>query len=310
MSLNILVIRQKLLLKILIVALLALIYTFLYFVIYKPKKLFKRHSQDIFSPSHKTFIEAHRGVIKEIFQNTLESFQKVLEYNIESLETDAWLSKDNVLILLHGSISSNLKGFYNSRDNATELTWKQLSKYRTIRDNLKMPRLSDLFELTKNKVFINLEIKDPRVNLVFPKVIELIEKYNFFDQIAISSYSYGYYYKIKEYNKRNNKNLTFGFLYYKTEEKYYNYNHTGNSLNIYWPYASKTVCDKAHKNGMAIMAWFLPHQKESNELYKQLIENGVDVICCNDPVKAKKFRDNYYIKKMFVKIFSSLYKLF
>jgi len=308
MSLKFLVKRQKLLFKLLNFTLLLCI--FLYFVKYKPNKILKRHSQDIFSPSHKTFIEAHRGINREIFQNTLESFQKVLKYNIESLETDTWLSKDNVLILLHGNNVSSLKGFYNSHGKAKELTWKQLSQYRTIRDNLKMPRLSDLFKLTKNKVFINLEIKDPRVNLVFPKVIELIEKYNFFDQITISSYFYGYYYKIKEYNKKNNKNLTFGFLYFKTKEKYYNYHHKGNSLNIYWPHASKRVCDKAHKNGMAVMAWFLPRQKENNRLYKKLIENGVDVICCNEPVKAKRFRDNYYNRNIFVKIFNTLYRIF
>lgn len=91
--------------KILITLLLITLHIFLVFVIKKnnSNNQFKRHSQDIFSRSHKTFIEAHRGVVKEVFQNTLESFQKVLKYNIESLETDAWLSKDKVLILLHGS---------------------------------------------------------------------------------------------------------------------------------------------------------------------------------------------------------------
>jgi len=292
--------------KILIALLLISLYIFLLFVIKKinSNNQFKRHSQDIFSRSHKTFIEAHRGVVKEVFQNTLESFQKVLKYNIESLETDTWLSKDKVLILLHGSQYSHLKGYYNYWGKATDLTWKQLSKYRTIRGKLKMPRLSDLFKLAKDKIFINLEIKDPRVNLVFPKIIELIEKYNFFDQISISSFHHGYYYKIQEYNKRKLKKLTFGFLYFKLRKKrYFNFYHRGNSLNIYWPYASKRVCDKAHKNGMAVMAWFLLNDKENNYIYKKLIENGVDVICCNDPVKAKIFRDNYYNQTKFVKKF-------
>jgi len=61
---------------------------------------------------------------------------------------------------------------------------------------------------------------------------------------------------------------------------------------------------------MAVMAWFLPRQKENNRLYKKLIENGVDVICCNEPVKAKRFRDNYYNRNIFVKIFNTLYRIF
>ena len=174
-----------------------------------------------------------------------------------------------------------------------------------------MPKLSDLFKLAKNKVFINLEIKDPRVDKVFPQLIKLIEKYDFFDQITISSYHFDYYNKIEEYNKKKHKNLTFGFLYFKTKEIYYNYTYKGSSLNLYWPYANKNVCDKAHKNGIAVMAWFLTHEKENDKIYQKLIENGVDVICCNDPVKAKKFRDNYYIslRYFFIKIFNTLYKL-
>ena len=81
------------------------------------------------------------------------------------------------------------------------------------------------------------------------------------------------------------------------------------SLNLYWLYASKSVCDKAHKNGIAVMAWFLSNERENDEIYKKLIENGVDVICSNDPVKAKKFRDNYYnnLRYFFVKMLSTLY---
>ena len=281
-------VKEKYLFKILIVVLLISLYIFILFLIDNSNKIVKRHPHDVFSPSHKTFIESHRGVNREIFQNTLESFKKVIEYNIESLEADTWLSKDNILIILHGSRGSHLNGFYNNSGAATNLTWKELSSYRTIRNNLKMPRLSDLFELTKNKVFINLEIKDPRIDKVFPKVIELIEKYDFFDQIALSSFHFGYYDKIEEYNKQNKRNLTFGFLYFRAKEIYYNYSHKGSSLNLYWPYASKRVCDKAHKNGIAVMVWFLLRDRENDEIYKKLIENGVDVICSNDPVKAKK----------------------
>ena len=295
--------------KILIAVLLISLYIFILFIINNFNKILKRHPHDIFTPSHKTFIEGHCGVIKEIFPNTLESFKKVIEYNIESLETDTWLSKDNILIILHGSRGSYLNGFYNYSGEATNLTWKELSSFRTIRSNLKMPRLSDLFELAKNKVFINLEIKDSRIDKVFPRIIELIEKYDFFDQISLSSGHFGYYDKIEEYNKKNQRNLTFGFLYFRTNETYYNYSHKGSSLNLYWPYASKRVCDKAHKNGIAVMAWFLLSDKENDEVYKKLIENGVDVICSNEPVKAKKFRDNYYnnLSYFFQKIFSTLY---
>ena len=63
---------------------------------------------------------------------------------------------------------------------------------------------------------------------------------------------------------------------------------------MYWSDATKEVCDKAHENSMAVMAWFGLADEENTEIYKQLINNGVDIICCNVPLLARKFRDNYY----------------
>ena len=252
-----------------------------------------RHSNDIFS-SHKTFIETHRGINREIFQNTLEAFSRAIQYDIESFETDVWLTKDNVLVILHGGDGGNLEGYYDHPGIVTELTWDELSTYRTIEDNLPMPRLIDVMELTKNKIFMNLEIKDPRTNLVFPYVVKLIEDYNFFDEIAISSFHHEYYDLIEEYNNNHEKKIIFGFIYHKNEINKFDYSKKGNSLNVYWTNATKEVCEKAHQNGMAVMAWFGLNDEENSDIYNQLIDNGVDIICCNVPLLAKKFRDNYY----------------
>ena len=117
-----------------------------------------RHSQDIFS-LHKTFIESHRGVNREIFQNTLKAVEKAIEYGIESIETDVWLTKDNVAVILHGGTKGELEGYYNCKGFVRKLTWEKLSKCRTIEDNLPMPKLEEMMELTKDKIFMNLEIK-------------------------------------------------------------------------------------------------------------------------------------------------------
>ena len=63
---------------------------------------------------------------------------------------------------------------------------------------------------------------------------------------------------------------------------------------MYWSDETKEVCDKAHKNGMAVIAWLRLADGENTEIYKQLINNGVDAICGNVPLLARKFRDNYY----------------
>jgi glycerophosphoryl diester phosphodiesterase len=257
-----------------------------------PKKLIS--ISDIYS-NKKTIIESHRGINREIFENTLEAFWRALNYGIESLETDVWLSKDNVLVIYHGfGDKGDLEPLYNERGNITDKTWKELSSYRTKYDDLKMPKLKDVLILAKNRIFLNLEIKDPRADLVWPRLIKLIEKYDFFDQIALSSFHHEYYPKIEEYNNNHEKKLVFGFLYHQNEKSIFDYTKKGHSLNIYWTDATKEVCDKAHENGMAIQSWFKLTDVETTEIYKQLIKNGADIICCNSPLLAKKYRDSYY----------------
>ena len=120
-----------------------------------------------FINSHKMIIESHRGMNKEVFENTLEAFSKAIKHNIDCIETDVWLTKDKILAIVHGKgVWGNIKRWYGVSKSITNLTWKKLSKYRTIRDNLKMPTLNEVMELAKNKILINLEIKDKRIDLV------------------------------------------------------------------------------------------------------------------------------------------------
>ena len=260
------------------------------------KFLLKRKAFDEYKP-HKVFIEAHRGVNREIYQNTKESILLAIKYGLDSFETDCWLTKDNVLVLVHGGFMGDISHFYNAHYKVVNRNWDELSKIRTKHGNYSMPRLDEIMKLTKNKIFMNLEIKDWRVDLVFQKIIELIVKYDYFDQIAISSFNHGYYKKVVEFNQNNTygKNLSFGFLYGGgSNSKFYQYKFPNNSLNVLWTKINKGVCDRAHRHGMAVMAWFYMGVDETDHLLKRLFDSGIDILCSNDPVKAKKFRYKYY----------------
>ena len=242
----------------------------------------KRRAFDEFKP-HKVFIEAHRGVNRLKFQNTKESIELAIKYGIDTVETDLWLSKDNVGVLSHVGRSNEFYQYYkNANFSIFNTNWTELSKLRTI--------------------FIDLEIKDPRVDIVFPYITNLIEKYDYFNQISLSSFNHNYYKKIVEYNQNNTfkKKLYFGFLYHGFDIiKEYPFNLTKNTLNLYWRNITKDVCDKAHENGMAVFAWFSFREKENEEDWQRLFDSGIDIICTNYPLKATKFRNKYYIKKSY-----------
>ena len=67
-------------------------------------------------------------------------------------------------------------------------------------------------------------------------------------------------------------------------------------MNIIQKDINKEIVEKAHSKGYAVHCWFCMKNDESDEIYERLIKCGVDVICCNQPDKAKMFRDKYYSK--------------
>lgn len=274
-----------------------LFYIFLSISIYRKYNIpkVKRRPHDIFKPNHKVLVECHRGVNREIDENTLPSFQKAIDYNLGTIEIDVFLSKDNETVIHHGSGPfGTMEQLFGENGNVVDFTWEELSNFRTKRSNLKMPTLRETLELAKNKIFINLELKDQRFDLTFSLVMKLIEEYDFFDQVSLSSFYHQYYDLVENYNKENNKNLVFGFLYQKNDM--FNITRKGSSLNIYWTDATQGLCNAAHLHGMPVLVWFDMDEEENNEIYQQLIENGVDIICSNEPLLAKKYIKYYYFK--------------
>lgn len=256
----------------------------------------ERHAGDIFKMDY-TFIESHRGVNREKPENTMEAFKKAVEYGIEAIETDTWLTKDGVLVIVHGGSDGEIGDYYDHSGKVTELTWEELKKYRTIEGGLPMPSLEELFIYAKEtKLFINLEIKDKRRELVFPVLIRLIEYYDMFDKIELSSFHHEYIDSVNYYNERTNgPYLIFSFINNFYDDLKFNY--TGSALNIHWVGIDKNVCLKAKENGMSVMAWFAMVEIETDFIYQELMDAGVHVITTNEPLKAKLFRDKYYAQK-------------
>ena len=261
-----------------------------------------RKSFSIFKNNHKCYIEGHRGVNHEYYQNTIPSFLKAIYYNIDCIELDVWLTLDKIPVIVHGNDNGEISNYYNSKGLINKLSLKEIKKFRTLNGNLKMPTLEDVFKICKNKIFINIELKDLQFNETFNEVEKLIKKYNMFEQIQISSFHHEYYNIIKNYNEKQkiNKKIEFGFLYDEQSNinnKKIEFIHKFNTINIYFKDISKNIVENAHKNNMGVMVWFGMNDEENEKIWENLINLDVDSICSNFPNKAKIFRDEYYMKK-------------
>jgi glycerophosphoryl diester phosphodiesterase len=106
----------------------------------------------------------HRGAAGYIAENTLASFKKALELQVDGIELDVHLSSDGAIMVIHDETidrTTNGKGFVN-----------QFTSSKLI--ELGIPTLIEVLDLANQKCFINIELKG--IGTVKP-VVELIENY-------------------------------------------------------------------------------------------------------------------------------------
>lgn len=106
----------------------------------------------------------HRGAKGYVAENTLASFQKAIELNVDGIELDVHLTLDGKLVVVHDDTidrTTSGSGFVK------EYAAKELSA-------LGIPSLESVFDLVNRSCFINVELKTYESA---DKVVELIEHF-------------------------------------------------------------------------------------------------------------------------------------
>ena len=124
----------------------------------------------------------HRGAKGHKPENTLVSFEKAIDLNVDGVELDVHLSSDGKLIVIHdGTIdrTTNGKGLVN------QFTASELQKHG-------IPTLTEVLDLANRQCFVNIELKG--IGTEKP-VIELIEHYIlykkwFYNDFLVSSFDW------------------------------------------------------------------------------------------------------------------------
>lgn len=249
---------------------------------------------------HPIYIEGHRGMNKLQPQNTILSFKEAIQHELDSVELDIWLTKDHVPVVIHGGDFGELEEFTTGKGNIKETTITDLALIKTKEGDQPIPTLDEVFTLCKDKMFINIELKDDRVELTFNAVIALAEKHSMLNQIALSSFKHDYYTYVKQYAVEKQIDIEFGFLYERIgNPKYRPYNFGFENVTMNFPQLNinEEMVRKAREKKCGVLVWFTMADEENEEVYRKVFDLGVDVMCCNKPNEAKAFRERYVKEK-------------
>lgn len=130
-------------------------------------------------PKRQCAIVAHRGVWQDAPENSLLSIRRAIDGGYDVVEIDVRRTADGEFVLLHDDTLERMAGLTSEPEQLTleELTSIALRNRDGGPDNTltgeKLPSLRDVFELTRDKILIHLDIKHRHV---IPEVLAYAKK--------------------------------------------------------------------------------------------------------------------------------------
>jgi glycerophosphoryl diester phosphodiesterase len=211
----------------------------------------------------------HRGARAYEPENTLLSFQKALEMGVDAIELDVRKTKDNELVVIH---DADVKRTTNGKGKVNQLTLKEIQAFSTEK-NQKIPTFNEALDFLDKKTKIIIELKEPDTE---QQVLNAIHTTNQQNNVIIVSFHEEALRNVRE----QDKTIQTGLIYVKHKNPIktaqdlqatylltlYRFTHTAN-------------VQKAHQNGLKIIAWTINTKKEATEYQKK----GVDGIATDKP---------------------------
>ncbi len=125
-------------------------------------------------PQTKVMVVAHRGDWRNAPENSLWAIRKAIEMGVDMVELDIALTKDSVLMLMH---DKTLDRTTNGTGRLEHYTLKEI-KQLYLRDGLgvvtsmRVPTLHEALQITKGRIFINLDKGYQHIKLVYPMLVK------------------------------------------------------------------------------------------------------------------------------------------
>ncbi|MHA1617371.1 MAG: glycerophosphodiester phosphodiesterase [Candidatus Njordarchaeales archaeon] len=220
---------------------------------------------------------AHRGASKLAPENTLKSFKKAIELGADMIELDVRLTKDRKVVVIHDADISRTS---NGSGPVRSYTLEELRKF-DFGDGERIPTLEEALELARDKVLVNVEIKEPDM---VREVVEVIKKTGMVNQVIVSSFIHPILPMIKKLEPSIKTAIL--FVCYPVNVVRLARDAMADFINPYHEAVEEMMVNAARSAGLGILPWTV----DDEESMKKLIRLGVDGVITNDPALFLRVR--------------------
>lgn len=140
---------------------------------------------------------AHRGLSGKAPENTMAAFRLAIDAGADMIELDVTLTSDGELVVIH---DDTLQATTNGRGKVMKHTLAELraldagSWFGSQFTGERLPLLSEVLDLVRSKILLNIEIKPEAVNESAPcniaeSIAKQVQDRGMRDQVIVSSFS-------------------------------------------------------------------------------------------------------------------------
>ena len=244
--------------------LIKILFIIIFLRVMKSYKKYWKIRQPSFYSNNDLIRLGHRGMPLESIENTIESFKKSVDSNLDGVELDVQLTLDKKIIVYHNweivTESGNVKLI-------KDLTYSEIKNIPLNSSNKdRIPLLEDVIKVLQKKCIINIEIKSQEYikTNIESLVIDLIIKYQIITLCIVSSFNPFIIKRIKYINP----NIYTAFLWSKKlpqllfNSPLWVWFCIPDSIHIDIDLLDKNIIKWIRKKGMTIMVFTIVNSKQ------------------------------------------------
>ena len=235
-------------------------------------------------------IIGHRGYRARYPENTMAGFEAAMDAGADMIELDVHLTRDNQLVVIH---DEKVDRTTNGKGRVSDFTLKELKQldagkwFDAAFSGEQIPILSDVLDLIRGKLCINIEIKAVPENKNVPyetgnRLLEVIKEKKAREFCIVSSFNMA----LLQHLRGQSASLSIGVLTYTKRAGLLKICEEirATAWHPHYKNFTRKELDQAKSMGLII----LPYTVNAGKDMQQLLEMGVHGFFTDDPVVGKR----------------------